>query len=63
MSSSSSRSPREVCSEKTKTMLNALSYIFKGYYILIIEPRYVSVLKTVFTLTDKALLNVSVQIN
>ena len=63
MSSSSRHSPWEVCSKTTKAMLNILSHIFKKYYNLIIEPRYVSVLKTVFSLTHKALLNILVQIN
>ena len=34
-----------------------------NYCILIIEPRYVSVLKTVFSLTHKALLNILALIN
>ena len=63
MSSSSSHSPWQVCSKTTKTMLNVSSHIFFKYYNLIIEPRYVSVLKTVFSLTHKALLYIFVKIN
>ena len=63
MSNSSSHSPWEVCSKTTKKMLNVSSHIFSKYYNLIIERRYVSVLKTVFSLTHKALLNIFVQIN
>ena len=63
MSSSSSHSPWEFCSKTTKTMLNVSSHTFSKYYNFIIEHRYVSVLKTVFSLTHKALLNNLGQIN
>ena len=63
MTSLSSHSPWEVSSITTKVMLNVLSKIFKTYYNLIIEPRYVSVPKKVFSFTHKALLNILVQIN
>ena len=56
MPSSSSSSPNKVCSKTTKTVLNGLKNILKAYYIIIIEHRYAWVLKTVNSLTDKALL-------
>ena len=44
-------------------MLNVLGQIFLNYYNLNFEPRYVTVLKTVVSLTHKALLNILVQIH
>ena len=63
MSSLLSRSPNKIYSKTIKTILNCLNNVIKAYYNVIIEPGYAWVLNTVYSLKNKELFNIIVQIN